>query len=378
MRSKTTPCVVLDATEIHRDWFLAGLEFPLLRFLSSSHRVDPVVPASVVAEAVANHERHYTVARRAMTKAATEFRRVTGVASGFPVPESNDQLNYELVLRERFESLWIEVAATPQTPHEEIVARAVSRRPPFDQNGSGYRDTLTWMTCVELANQGRDVYLVSQDKDFAGRNLQLAPQLEAEVAALEGNVTLVRNLGKWLTEQVPWKDVSDLREASGLARDEQVAAMFAPWDMFEDPGLTAEELGLPPDSNITDVSYGGTGGHGFGYLERLSHEKTESGANRVVYEFPIEFEVEVSMNSEEARQAGLIQHENNWTGVEQITTSIPMTGLMTVVHDERDVETPLYFDSFEFVLDRDTAVPRPGDHPDQLRLFDGEGGASSR
>lgn len=365
LRSERPPSVVLDATEIHRDWFLSGLEFPLLRYLSRSHRIDPVVPASVFAEVVANHERHYARARRAIMKASTEFRRVGGVASGFSFPLPDNNLDYAVVLKERFESLWIEVAPPPNTPHEEIVARAVSRKPPFNESGSGYRDTLTWMTCLELAKEGRDVFFVSQDKDFAGGNLELAPELEAEVARLAGSVTLVRHLGKWLTERVPWSDVSGLREASALARDEEVAAIFAPWDMFEDPQFTAEELGLPPNSVITEVTYGGTGGHGFGYLERLRHEKTENGADRVVYEFPIAFDVELTMNSEDARQAGLIQHEGSLTGVEQITTSVLMTGLMTVVHDERNVEAPLYFDSFEFVPERDTSVPGIGDQPDQ-------------
>jgi hypothetical protein len=363
--------VVLDATEIHRDWFLAGLEFQLLRFLARQAGIRPIVPSSVVAEAVANHGREYARARKTYIKAVDSLRRVGGRDTA-PTRNVAEEMSYAELLRERLESLWVEVVVVPTTPHDEIVARAVSRRPPFDESGSGYRDTLTWMTCVELASAGKEVYLVSQDKDFAGRDGALAPALAEEVAGAPGSVTLVRHLGKWLTPLVPWRDVTDPRETAALARDEEFASIFAPWDMFEAAEFTAEEAGLPRDAVIHDINYRGSGP-----LERLSHARDEDGADRIVYEFPIEFEFELSLSTESAKEAGFVQGEGSATGVEEILTVVPMVGVMTVVHDERNLESPLYVDYVDFRVEG-LAEPIPGQeenpHQPSLPLWPEGGG----
>src|ERR1035437_7282747 len=172
MDFKSARCVyvVLDATEIHHDWFLVGLEFQLLRFLIREAGIRAVVPTSVLMEVVANHDREYARGRRQLTKVAEGLRRVAG-RGALPAPQLPDQCTYQEQLVERLENLGIEFLPWPETPHEEIVKRATERRPPFDEAGSGYRDTLVWMSCLALAGAGRTVFLVSQDRDFAGRDL---------------------------------------------------------------------------------------------------------------------------------------------------------------------------------------------------------------
>ena len=219
--------VVLDATEIHRDWFLVGLEFQLLRFLIREAGIRAVVPTSVLMEVVANHDREYARARRQLTKVAEGLWRAAG-RGALPAPQLPDQSTYQEQLVERLENLGIEFLPWPETPHEEIVKRATERRPPFDEAGSGYRDTLVWMSCLAFAGAGRTVFLVSQDRDFAGRDLDLAGALIKEVTDLSGSVTLVRHLGAWLLTLVPWGDVGDLKEAAANARDEEVASSSPP------------------------------------------------------------------------------------------------------------------------------------------------------
>ena len=248
----------------------------------------------------------------------------------------------------------------------------MSRKPPFDQTGSGYRDTLTWMTCVDLAADGGDVYLVSQDKDFAGRDLPLAPELAEEVAELPGSVTLVRHLGRRLTPLVPWRDVTDPREAAAQPGTRRSPRSSRPGTCSMPRTSPRRSFGLPPGATIHDISY-----HGSGQLKRVRHDRHADGADRVVYEFPIEFEVDLSLSTVEAREAGFIQHEGSATGVEVITTVVPMTGVMTVVHNEWDPESPLYFDHIDFRLE---GVDMPGarvDDPNQLRLPPGPASRAS-
>lgn len=334
--------VVLDATELHRDWFLAGLEFRMLRFFIREAGMNVVLPPSVFAEVVTNHRREYSKARRELAKAAGYFRRVAGRGT-LSVSDLPDASDYEEWLVERLESFGIDLLPWPQAPHEYIARRASERRPPFDEAGSGYRDTLVWLSCLELATAGRTVFLVSQDKDFIGRDQALAEALVEEVIDLEGSVTLVRQLGPWLLPLVPWRDVRDLKQAAANAQDEEVASMFVPWDRFEDPQLTAKELGVPPSAAIEDITY-----YGSGVLERVSHAKSDDGSYKVTYTFPIQFEVLMTLETDEARAYGYIDHEGSITGCESVRTVIPMIGEMTVVHDETLADLPYYVDSCSF------------------------------
>ena len=336
--------VVLDATEINRDWFLSGPEFELLRFLISEAGIRAVVPASVRSESIANHNREYQRARKQLQKAQASVRRVAGggIDLGPEIPEDRD---YEARLAARLEILDINILALPETAHAEIVERSTQRRPPFDQTGSGYRDTLVWMSCLELAAAGETVFLVSQDKDFAGSDLSLAEPLAEEVAGLPGSITLVRHLGSWLLHLVPWDDVTTLKEALVVARDEVVATWFAPWDIFEAPDFTNAELGLPPNAEVHEVTYAGSGNR---IIERMGETRLEDGSFRVVYTFPIEFAVEMTLPAEDARAEGYITtQEGNPSGTETISTSVPMAGQMTVIHDNA-AEFPFFYESFDF------------------------------
>jgi PIN domain len=298
--------------------------------------------------------------------------RVAG-RGALPAPQLPDQSTYQEQLVERPENLGIEFLPWPETPHEEIVKRATERRPPFDEAGSGYRDTLVWMSCLALAGAGRTVFLVSQDRDFAGRDLDLAGALIKEVTDLSGSVTLVRHLGAWLLTLVPWGDVGDLKEAAANARDEEVASIFAPWDIFEGQDFTRAELGLPPSAVIDEINYYGSDGED---LERVSHARKEDGSHKIVYSFPIEFEVRMTLDTDEARAEGYTAHEGSLTGRETVRTVIPMIGEMTVIHDEGHPDEPLYYDSFDFRPVDPSAHydPNPGPIPGQgVLLFEADG-----
>src|SRR5262249_54391515 len=131
------------------------------------------------------------------------------------------RFDYRADLTERLEEvLGIAVLDWPDVPHSDLVSRAVSRRPPFDSKGSGYRDSLVWANVLELAKARADVALCSEDKIFAGQDETLAPQLQAEIATIGGSVELVRDLGKWLLDQLPWTSDS-LAAAVARGRDEE-------------------------------------------------------------------------------------------------------------------------------------------------------------
>lgn len=80
--------------------------------------------------------------------------------------------------------------------HSSLILRAINRRRPFNEKGSGYRDALIWHTVIDLAaSSTADVHFVSNDSAFFGQN-GLHEHLATDLSehSLEGRVHLHRRL----------------------------------------------------------------------------------------------------------------------------------------------------------------------------------------
>lgn len=66
-------------------------------------------------------------------------------------------------LSDSLKAAGVAMPATPDVSHEELLDRALDRRQPFDQNGSGYRDALLWQIVRHYVSLGHAVALVSND-----------------------------------------------------------------------------------------------------------------------------------------------------------------------------------------------------------------------
>lgn len=72
---------------------------------------------------------------------------------------------YDSYLRKRLRDVST-VMDLPDVPHEDLVRRAVDRRLPFQEKGTGYRDALIWESVCHLAAEGPVTLLTSNVKDF--------------------------------------------------------------------------------------------------------------------------------------------------------------------------------------------------------------------
>ncbi|WP_072802412.1 PIN domain-containing protein [Rhodococcoides yunnanense] len=90
---------------------------------------------------------------------------------------------YEIALRNRISELEAEVVSLPDTiDHTDIARRASERRAPYGVAGNrddgqakdGYRDTLIWLTVLDVAKQepGCDVWFVSNNYSDFGAKLE--------------------------------------------------------------------------------------------------------------------------------------------------------------------------------------------------------------
>jgi hypothetical protein len=102
-----------------------------------------------------------------------------------------------------------ELLPYPDVSHRQVVARALARRRPFDEDGhDGYRDALIWETVLALARTlpHSRITLVSRNrKDFADDHGDaLHPHLRADVGRASGtaSIELVRDVAR-LVERLP-------------------------------------------------------------------------------------------------------------------------------------------------------------------------------
>lgn len=248
--------LVLDSNELARDFTCASLRFQLLEHSGGSTWVEVLVPAVVFEETIANYGRALSKAAATSDLSERERRRL-----GLDVLGPLAGGKFRDYLAGRFDDrLGITVLPWPDVSHADLVKRAVTRTPPFNASGGGYRDSLVWADVLELARRGREVVLVSSDKIFAGPEGNLADQLSSEVLELAGAVELARELGPWLLEALPWS-ADGMPEAVKSAQDREVYEYFLTSDIQGDLAPEVVDLGFersPYSVQLDEVRWEGT------------------------------------------------------------------------------------------------------------------------
>ena len=130
------------------------------------------VPQVALEEVVAYFSRTLSEKISAVRGQIGELSKFLGRELEYPI-SSSDLYDETRLFRERFENRLavanVNIPKYPANSHEEIVDRATSRTRPFDNDGSGYRDTLLWFNILELTSeQDGQIILVSRDNDFRG------------------------------------------------------------------------------------------------------------------------------------------------------------------------------------------------------------------
>lgn len=188
-----------------------------------------------------------------MNRASTLYRRL-----GFGAPEPPSGLDYRSYAEARLnEHLGFDLLPIPQVSHVDLVNRAVHRTPPFDQKGSGYRDSLVWANVLELVRRGHDVAFVSSDRIFRSDEGGLPASLRADVVDLDGSVTIVDDLTGWLLSNLPWK-ADKVAFAVAQAQDNEFRQLLNVGAVHDGMEPSAEQCGFdraPFTFRVDDVSW---------------------------------------------------------------------------------------------------------------------------
>lgn len=316
--------VVLDANELSRDFLCSGLKYQLLEHMFHATWLTVYVPAVVLEELVANHQRAVERSDGEITQIA-KVRRRLGLT---PISTVADQFDYRAYITERWdERLAFNILPWPSVPHEELVERAVKHLPPFNSKGSGYRDALIWSDVLALAAEGLDIAFVSSDGVFGDAGGKLADVLQEDVDRVGGRVELVRDFGAWLLEQLPWQAES-LPAAVKISRDAEFYDFYLKSDFQSELVPELADLGFdmaPYSVTVDDVEWNG-------HFESVSEAAVPPDLTLVEYDigqsvrFTAVFDREVG--GEDDWEVSRLEVGGGW----QVSGSIPMVVRSGLLH----------------------------------------------
>lgn len=156
--------------------------------------------------------------------------------------------------------------------HSELLARALNRRKPFSEKGSGYRDALIWHSILWIAEtygveNDPIAFVTSNTRDFADSNNQLHPDLCADLVTrgfANNSVILFPDMRSFVDQQIIQQFVRldklkfelnsnsisgfDFKEALQSQIDEECQNIEVP------PGLLPKGFSNPRLVRVTEIT----------------------------------------------------------------------------------------------------------------------------
>lgn len=159
--------VVLDSTSLVSDLLLRSAPLVSLTERCRSGALTLVVPEVVVRETVARFGRFCEEVAGLERRSAALRSRLGLEGLTVKVDIESELSDYDRRLRDLLKSKGALIAPIPAVAHEELVDRAVMRRKPFAESGTGYRDALIWSTVLRHVGDGPAVLVTNNHRDFA-------------------------------------------------------------------------------------------------------------------------------------------------------------------------------------------------------------------
>lgn len=198
--------VVLDTTVFGADALCLGNAWQALVLARSAWGIRISVTEVTLEEAIGNYNREVQSQREKFQDIADKRLGSLGLRGAFL--EFDDVLaeaasTHEYDLRSKLGHAGVDILPVADIPHMDIVRRAVARRRPCNDKGDGFRDTLNWLTVLDLAKSeaNEDIVWVSgNSRDFGGGveggKEDLHPDLQEDLESISalGRVSWVKTL----------------------------------------------------------------------------------------------------------------------------------------------------------------------------------------
>jgi hypothetical protein len=259
-------CIVVDTNALWDDLRLAGIAWQVLAAATRDNPACLRFCSTVLDEAKAKFAERANAEAKHLADETRKYLPDSALLE--PVLETlkAEITGFEDYLADRIpEGLKAGILPYPDDlTHAEMTARALRRVPPFDQRGSGYRDSLIWLAALaEAESLKAELILVSNDSAFKnpekGKGTELHPKLVAEAAGRGVNahlsVTLTHLITSYLYPNAG--EGVDLTALAASEAQEQIAAYLE--EHLGDPGVTTsmavQAMGLPTSATDFKISY---------------------------------------------------------------------------------------------------------------------------
>lgn len=135
--------------------------------------IDVMVPAVVVDEFVNQYKEEAEKIPAEIEKLSKKIRLVDPDRKIPNIIDNNEidvlTKNYRSILETRLKELNIKIIPYPVISHQQVVARDLQRRRPFQNSGKGYRDTLIWESVLSQAKPS-DKFFTDPQIIFINKN----------------------------------------------------------------------------------------------------------------------------------------------------------------------------------------------------------------
>lgn len=178
--------ILLDTNPIISDGFGRSANFNRFLELAHEHGITVYVPSVVLDEVVGRFAKDLSDSvEKANAELAFMSRRVARDLGTFnTVLDVNKEVgSFRSEFSTRLAEAGVAVPQYPIVSHRDVTDRAIYRRKPFRDKGVGYRDTLIWLTALELADQVEDniVLVTNNIQDFGDGSTRLHGQLQEDL-----------------------------------------------------------------------------------------------------------------------------------------------------------------------------------------------------
>ncbi len=176
--------IAIDTSIFCADYRMAGSGFCV--FLQGIRRIGAscCIPEVVFDELLAKYGQKLHEIANSARQVNQSWRQLAGKAviaalETTDVETAVDQ--YRQFLRDRFRDEGFSLLPYPEVPHRALVNRAVNRKRPFRDSGSGYRDALIWASIVSLARSEKNVVFITANSSDFGTSPTLHADLQADL-----------------------------------------------------------------------------------------------------------------------------------------------------------------------------------------------------
>lgn len=161
--------LIVDTNTIaHGAWRLDSPAWRVVLHQARSGHARVIVPELVIREAVGRYRSELELRLDGVTSVAKKLGELVGDMIVSMSDVSVDELvaTYESVIRTQITDSHAEIVTFPEFEVDSMVQRAIERRRPFDEKGSGFRDAILWETVVSIMQASPDssTILISNDR----------------------------------------------------------------------------------------------------------------------------------------------------------------------------------------------------------------------